>query len=223
MGNCCIVKPIDSNVGVYLHWNGGRSSVTAFLEYCKLKDYRYFGGERADGYGIARFCQVVGNWFGGGLNLGITTNVEATEEYAKGIDNGIFIVDGWDIVDHVGNEYHDNYNLTEFLLSIDEAQPSEEQLGKEYILGEWVEATELQIGDMVGVFNLEGKCEKFEVKGYTTENDTHYDVGNPYIEKYKNNDSWGMMNPNNILRGKVRKLGKIKEGDIDAEKEPENN
>ena len=45
MENRAIVKPKDQNVGVYLHWNGGIDSVTAFLEYCKLKDYRDFGGK----------------------------------------------------------------------------------------------------------------------------------------------------------------------------------
>ena len=29
-----------NHLGVYLHWNGGRDSVQAFLTYCKLKGYR---------------------------------------------------------------------------------------------------------------------------------------------------------------------------------------
>ena len=32
------VNPANSDAtGVYLHWNGGRDSVEAFLAYCKLK------------------------------------------------------------------------------------------------------------------------------------------------------------------------------------------
>ena len=219
MGNRCIVKPIDKNIGVYLHWNGGRSSVTAFLEYCKLKEYRYFGGERADGYGIARFCQIIGNWFGGSLSLGIQTDVEATEEYAKGLDNGIFIIDGWDIVDHIGSEYEDDYDLQEFLLSIDEAQPVNEQLGKDYIMGEWVDALNIEIGDTVGVINLEGKCEKYTVVDRSKPSYNEPMIGYPVIEMYTNHD--GEINPNNILRGKVRRLNPIKENISDSEESNE--
>ena len=60
MGNRAIVKPEGKDIGVYLHWNGGIDSVTAFLKYCELKEHRGFD----DSYGMARFCQVVGNLFG---------------------------------------------------------------------------------------------------------------------------------------------------------------
>ena len=51
----------SNELGVYLHWNGGRDSVTAFLTYCKLKGYR---PPETDCYGWARLCQVIGNFFG---------------------------------------------------------------------------------------------------------------------------------------------------------------
>lgn len=75
MGNRAIVKPEGKDVGVYLHWNGGIDSVTAFLKYCELKQHRGFDDE----YGMARFCQVVGNFFGGNLSLGIETDVRESE------------------------------------------------------------------------------------------------------------------------------------------------
>lgn len=96
VGNRAIVKPKDQNVGVYLHWNGGIDFVTAFLEYCKLKDYRDFEGKNADGYGLSRFCQVVSNFFSGTTSIGIETDVKEAEDYAKWMDNGICIADGWD-------------------------------------------------------------------------------------------------------------------------------
>ena len=75
MGNRAVIttsKSLDvarsTDIGVYLHWNGGRDSVEAFLKYCKLKGYR---SPETDCYGWARFCQVIGNFFGGGLSLGI--------------------------------------------------------------------------------------------------------------------------------------------------------
>ena len=47
MGNRAVItnsKSFDvansTDLGVYLHWNGGRDSVEAFLKYCKLKGYR---------------------------------------------------------------------------------------------------------------------------------------------------------------------------------------
>lgn len=62
MGNRAIVKPIDMNIGVYLHWNGGPKSVEAFLTYCELKKYRSFGGSNADGYGICRLSVYKSIW-----------------------------------------------------------------------------------------------------------------------------------------------------------------
>ena len=55
MGNRAIIKPEGKNIGVYLHWNGGIDSVTAFLKYCELRGFRAFD----DAYGMARFCQIV--------------------------------------------------------------------------------------------------------------------------------------------------------------------
>ena len=53
MGNRAIIKGKGQNLGVYVHWNGGIDSVTAFLEYCKLKGYR---SPDTDTYGVARLC-----------------------------------------------------------------------------------------------------------------------------------------------------------------------
>lgn len=59
MGNRAFIRFVGEDAGIYLHWNGGRDSVEPMLEYCRLKGYRF------DDYGVARMCQVVGNWFGG--------------------------------------------------------------------------------------------------------------------------------------------------------------
>ena len=37
MGNRALIKGKGSNLGVYVHWNGGYDSVLAFTHYCKLK------------------------------------------------------------------------------------------------------------------------------------------------------------------------------------------
>ena len=77
MGNRSIIKPKDKNIGVYLHWNGGIDSVTAFLKYCELRRFRSLD----DTYGMARFCQVVGNFFGGSLSIGIETDIDESKVY----------------------------------------------------------------------------------------------------------------------------------------------
>ena len=68
MGNRAVITwekkedPKQSHsLGIYLHWNGGIESVSAFLKYCELKGYR---APDSDCYGYARICQVIGNFFG---------------------------------------------------------------------------------------------------------------------------------------------------------------
>ena len=209
MGNRAIVKPKGRDVGVYLHWNGGIDSVTAFLEYCKLKGYRDFGGIYSDGYGIARFCQVVGNFFGGSTSVGIETDVKETEEYAEWIDNGIYIIDGWDIVDRIGAPSgREGYDLYDMLNGIDVKQPLNERLGEDYIKAEIVDATDLEVGDKVYVLDYNNKPEVFTVVGIAPEGTFHNgDVSNlPFVDKYGRDGDYS-WNVNNYLRGKVRKKG----------------
>ena len=65
MGNRAVIQMQDYDVGIYLHWNGGRTSGEAFLE--TARDYNV----RGDDYGIARLAQMMGNFFGGTLSVGI--------------------------------------------------------------------------------------------------------------------------------------------------------
>ena len=209
MGNRCLIVPKgQKNLGVYLHWNGGVDSVTAFLEYCKIKDYRPFGGKNADGYGIARFCQVVGNYFGGGLSIGIEAiTTELTEDYAEAYDNGIYIIDGWEICKRICPSGREGYDLMEMLIDIDKSQPEEEQLGEGFLRAEEVDAADLEIGDKVYVMDYNGKVEQYTIQGFA-DNSNLPDfnrplIGSPYINKYTEVN--GKINPNNFLTGKVRR------------------
>lgn len=209
MGNRCLIVPKgQENLGVYLHWNGGVDSVTAFLEYCKMKEYRPFGGKNADGYGIARFCQVVGNYFGGGLSIGIEAiTTELTEDYAEAYDNGIYIIDGWEICKRICPSGHEGYDLMEMLIDIDKSQPEEEQLGEGFLKAEEVDAADLEIGDRVYVMDYNGKVEQYTIQGFA-DNSNLPDfnrplIGSPYINKYTEVN--GKINPNNFLTGKVRR------------------
>ena len=133
MGNRAVISTkADFNndgIGVYLHWNGGRDSVQAFLTYCKMKGYRE---PSTDNYGWARLCQVIGNFFGGETSVGIDT---CSRLDCDNYDNGTYIIDGWDIVDreYFNGSEQDNYDLYEMLCDIDKAQPVNEWLGKDKI------------------------------------------------------------------------------------------
>ena len=210
MGNRCLIVPKgNEKIGVYLHWNGGVDSVTAFLKYCDMKGYRNFGGDHADSYGIARFCQVVGNYFGGTLSIGLEViNRELTEDYADAYDNGIYIIDGWEICKRISPSGHEGYDLMEMLIDIDKAQPAEEQLGEDYIRAEEVEAMELEIGDTVLVMGYDGKVGRYTVQGFADDSNlpdfNRPLLGSPYIDMY--DDVNGKINPNNFLKGIVRRV-----------------
>lgn len=202
MGNRAIIKSINSTMGVYLHWNGGIDSVTAFLKYCEMKDYAGF----QDCYGIARFCQVVGNYFGGSSSLGLVNNVYETEEYASGLDNGIYVVDGWKIVKRIGNQTSsEGYELIKMLCDIDDAQPKSERLTKSFITAKEVDASELKIGDVVYIQNFDGTMSYHPVVGFGAEGkwcNGSDASGVPYVNRYCQDNPEN--NPNNYIRGKVR-------------------
>ena len=136
MGNRAVITASKSrdveksqDIGVYVHLNGGRDSVEAFLKYCELKKYR---SPSDDNYGWARLCQVIGNYFGGTTLIGID-RCERLD--CDNYDNGVYIIKGWKIV---GRQYHDGaeqhqYDLLQMLIDIDNAQPTKEQLGEERI------------------------------------------------------------------------------------------
>lgn len=127
MGNRAVIQVSeDSDVGIYLHWNGGRDSVEAFLKYCELKGYR---APSDDNYGTARLCQVICNFFGGNLSIGI--DVLKKLDCDNG-DNGVYILNGWNIVDRkYCSVEQSEYDLAEMLLYIDQKQPKEEQIFNE--------------------------------------------------------------------------------------------
>ena len=124
MGNRAIIKPVDKDIGVYLHWNGGRDSVRAFLKYCELKGYR---APSDDNYGWARLCQVIGNFFGGSTSLGIDTvnNLDCNNW-----DNGVYLIEGWEIVGRMyfDGEEQDYYDLVEMLNGINDQMPESERI-----------------------------------------------------------------------------------------------
>ena len=204
MGNRAIIKGKGSDFGVYVHWNGGIDSVTAFLEYCKLKGYR---SPETDSYGDARLCQVIGNFFGGSLSVGIEKVERFMDpEYVESLclDNGVYEVENWGILAHYNPhlieeswENHEGYELQDMLLKIDGCMPKDEQLGKDFITAEIADTNTLKIGD------------KVYIKRYDEKHEIHTVVGigddGPYVDLYEHNGDYS-WNQNNYIREKfVRK------------------
>lgn len=133
MGNRAVITTSDKKIGVYLHWNGGRDSVEAFLTYCKLQNFRC---PEDDDYGWARMCQVIANYFDGdshGLCIGIDRYKVLDTNNG---DNGVYIIKNWQIVEREfmrWPEQTSESSLLERLIQIDECQPVKMQLGAERI------------------------------------------------------------------------------------------
>lgn len=127
MGNRAVVKFKEvPGVGVYLHWHGGRDSIEAFCEYCKRREFR------EDDYGVARFVQVVANFFGGALSVGVAPP-EALDE--DNWDNGSYTISlmDWKIKkrEFFKGEEQKEYDLEEMVREIDRRQPENDRLYKE--------------------------------------------------------------------------------------------
>jgi len=82
MGNRAVIQ-FEDGTGIYLHWNGGVESVLAFLDTAKHFKLRQ------DDYGQARLIQIIGNFFGGSLSLGVG---KASSLDRDNFDNGTYHV-----------------------------------------------------------------------------------------------------------------------------------
>ena len=109
---------IDEGIGIYLHWNGGRDSIEAFLAYCDMKRYRK---PEQDSYGYAMLINVITNFFGDGLSCDVG-NCQHLD--CDNYDNGVYIIKDWRIVDRLyahGEQY--GCDFKDMLKAIDMAQP----------------------------------------------------------------------------------------------------
>lgn len=137
MGNRAVITTADNfknnGVGVYLHWNGGRDSVEAFLKYCDMQGYRE---PSEDCYGWAYLCGVISNFFSDGLSVGI--DVIDHLDCDNG-DNGVYIIEGWKIVDRkynntIESEDLNNYKPIKMIKEINDCMPERMKLDSSEII-----------------------------------------------------------------------------------------
>lgn len=191
MGNRAFITSEKKDLGIYLHWNGGRDSVNAFLKYCELRRFR---SPEVDGYGWARLAQVVANFFGRqGLSIGIEKYTSDEDMMCMADDNGVYVIKDWEIVDRVypwsGFEEQDVYDLGEMLVEIDNAQPEDHRLGHDFLDAEIVPAKDLRVNDTVFVTSFDGwhKQTVVEIGGERIVNGQNV-MGLPMIDLCPSND-----------------------------------
>lgn len=123
MGNRAVITTEENfnnnGIGIYVHWNGGRDSVEAFLKYCELQG---FSKPEEDCYGWARLCQVIANFFGGDSSVGIDV---CSHLDCDNYDNGVYFIKDWKIVGRKyfeGEEQH-SYDIDEMVDDIHASMP----------------------------------------------------------------------------------------------------
>ena len=123
MGNRCLIafkekeskKKKEEVPCIYLHWSGGRDSVEAFLDATKRLGVR----TNDQNYGMARLTQIISNYLGGTLSIGISN----VGDWDLGfLDNGVYWVDGLEIYDRTdtydGHQEQKSYDHEELVKEI---------------------------------------------------------------------------------------------------------
>ena len=126
MGNRCLiafkqkesVKKKEDVPCIYLHWNGGRDSVEAFLDATRRLGVR----KNDPSYAMARLTQIIANYLGGTLSIGISSVGDWALDF---LDNGIYWVDELEIYDRTdtydGYQEQNSYDHEELVKAIIDA------------------------------------------------------------------------------------------------------
>lgn len=109
MGNRAVITTApysDSNVGIYVHWNGGRASVEGFLKAAKELGYRSPGTDRS--YALAGLAGLIWSYLG---TDGLSVGIDLCEHLPAGDDNGVYLIGGdWEIVGRRNHGYEEEVN-----------------------------------------------------------------------------------------------------------------
>lgn len=196
MGNRALIIGKGASVGIYLHWNGGRDSVEAFLRWAELSQL-----PSIENRGEIALAAVIANFFGNdGNSISLETVDPANLADSAPYDNGVYVVEGHKIVERVKAPDFEQrqYDLTEMLILIDGRQPESDQLGAQFLLAEERPTAELKEGERVFIRDHHGE-EKYILRTVLG----HID-GTPYVDRYPNQDN--AKNPNSRLKGTVTRI-----------------
>lgn len=178
MGNRAVITTPARELGIYLHWNGGRDTIEPLLHYCKLQGYR---SPDQSNYGFARMCQVLGNFLGGSLSLGVEPYT--TDDEMNPGDNGIYVIENWEIVERIGLWGEEQYihDFHDMVKAFDDFMPEECRLGS-YLNSTLIEPSRLQVGDEVWVHDFHRSPVKLlTISGFGDGTDS-WEVGTPYAD-----------------------------------------
>ena len=99
---------------IYLHWNGGRDSVEAFLDATRRLGVR----KNDPSYAMARLTQIIANYLGGTYPLALVMLAIGNLDF---LDNGVYWVDGLEIYDRTdtyeGHQEQNSYDHEELVQS----------------------------------------------------------------------------------------------------------
>lgn len=157
MGNRAIITTRERKIGLYLHWNDDRDTVEPLLRYCELQGYR---PPSSDSYGWARICQVVGNFFGGALSVGIGPYTD--DAGMDPGDNGIYVIEGWRIAERLTTEYGEDWKP----VGVRSVEPCEEQRSFDESMPEGLRLGELEVGDELWLREHENGWRAYPVVGF---------------------------------------------------------
>ncbi|WP_165047559.1 MULTISPECIES: hypothetical protein [unclassified Adlercreutzia] len=210
MGNRAVITTPKKDLALYLHWNGGLDTVEPLLKYCELQGYR---PPSYDSYGWARMAQVMGNFFGGSLSVGI----DRFDRLGDQGDNGVYVIDGWKIVGRIEEELDGDYNVTgwhefpesreqhehdfdDMLRSFDKAMPPKLRLGS-FLDSVEVPVSDIRVGDLVFMRDFESAWKVYPVVGFGEGVRNGSDVtGVPYVARYDHDGDYS-WNCNNYVQG----------------------
>lgn len=198
--------------------NGQRSMhVDEFVRLCAVMDMslacfltKEQASDLAEHYGWARMAQVVGNFFGGSLSVGIDRYRNLGDQG----DNGVYVIDGWKIVDRYATAYdvdwnavglrlidpsaeQREYDFDEMLHAFDEAMPEKLRLGL-FLDAQEITVSDVRLGDKVWVSAYESNPELFEVVGFGADDAPRGFKGVPFVNRYEHDGDYS-WNGNNYI------------------------
>ena len=186
------------------------------LLYCLLT-VTLRANQNVTGLALTTFGVGIGNFFGGSLSVGIDRYRNLGDQG----DNGVYVIDGWEIVDRYTTDYdkdwnaiglrhidlsaeQSGYDFNEMLHAFDEAMPENLRLG-DFLDADEVPVSDVRLGDKVWMSAYESGPELFEVVGFGADDAPRGLKGIPFVNRYDHDGDYS-WNCNNYLREEAYRI-----------------